>query len=85
MAIYAGDKLRVLTGSADQTAKLWDIETPLLTKDGAPRTAKELLTLRGHTRGLTSVQFSPDGEAALTAGRDGVAILWPTHETNDRN
>jgi WD40 repeat protein len=77
VAFYSGDKLRALTGSADQTAKLWDIETPLATPGNAPRSAKELLTLKGHTRGLTSVAFAPDGSAALTASRDGVAILWP--------
>jgi WD40 repeat protein len=83
VAIYAGDKLRVLTGSADQTAKLWDVETPLAKEGAATGAAKELLTLRGHTRGITSVQFSPDGRAALTASRDGVAILWPTMEATD--
>jgi WD40 repeat protein len=35
------------------------------------------LSLKGHTRGLTSVAFAPDGQAALTAARDGLTILWP--------
>jgi WD40 repeat protein len=80
VALFSGDKLRVLTGSADQTAKLWDIDTPLAAPENVQRAAKELLTLKGHTRGVTSVAFSPDGRAALTANRDGVAILWPTAE-----
>lgn len=44
--------------------------------EAAPRYI-ELLTLKGHGRELTSVAFSPNGEAALTASRDGLAILWP--------
>jgi WD40 repeat protein len=68
-------KLRVLTGSADQTAKLWDVDS--LADASVEPEAKELLTLKGHTRGVTSVAFSPDGRSALTAARDGVAIIWP--------
>lgn len=70
---------RVLTGSADRTAKLWDVsmvDAPGDDDTGAQ--AKELLTLRGHTRSVTSASFSPDGATVLTASRDGLAILWPT-------
>jgi WD40 repeat protein len=77
-------KLRVLTGSADQTAKLWDVDS-LLSQDASQKpTAKELLTLKGHTRPLTSVAFAPDGNSVLTAARDGVAILWPADVENGK-
>jgi WD40 repeat protein len=56
---------RVITGSQDQTAKIWDAET-----------GKEILTLKGHSRELTAVCFSPDGKNALTASRDGTLVLW---------
>jgi WD40 repeat protein len=74
--------LRVLTGSSDKTAKLWAISGLGGAADGsesgsAGPQAKELLSLKGHTRGLTSVAFGPDGQAALTAARDGLTILWP--------
>jgi len=39
---------------------------------------KEILTLDGHTREVTSVAFSPDGKYVLTASEDGRAILWLT-------
>jgi WD40 repeat protein len=65
--------LRVLTGSSDKTAKLWAVTG--LTSD-AP-VAKELLTLKGHSRELTCVAFAPDGRAALTSARDGLTIVWP--------
>ncbi|MCI0359577.1 MAG: hypothetical protein L0211_13965, partial [Planctomycetaceae bacterium] len=70
-----GPGLRVLTGSSDKTAKLWAI-SGLGLSTTRPE-AKELLSLKGHTRGLTSVSFAPDGRSALTAARDGLTILWP--------
>ena len=40
---------------------------------------KEILTLVGHSREVTSVTFSPgDGRYILTASVDGKAILWLT-------
>jgi WD40 repeat protein/serine/threonine protein kinase len=81
-----GPGWRVLTGSSDKTAKLWaiteliDAGAKLGRKDGPVVT--ELLTLKGHGRELTSVAFSPDGRSALTAGRDGLAILWHAAEVD---
>ena len=39
-------------------------------------TANYSLTLRGHTDSPTVVQFSADGKKILSAGRDGVAMVW---------
>ena len=61
------DGSRALTGSEDNTAKLWDAAT-----------GKEILTLAGHADEVTAVEFSPDGLTALTSGRDGRVQLWPT-------
>lgn len=64
--------LRLMTGSDDYLAILWDAET-----------GQEVLTLKGHTQGITSVAFSRDGRQTLTASRDGTAILWlamPWHD-----
>ena len=73
-------KLRVVTGSGDRTAKLWDVGS-LTSSDGRDSpTAKELLTLKGHSRGVTSVAFSPVDRSLLTAGRDGISILWPADD-----
>jgi WD40 repeat protein len=58
---------RILTGSEDYTAILWDATT-----------GQEILTLKGHTQEVTSVAFSPDGKLALTGSRDGSAIVWLT-------
>jgi hypothetical protein len=55
----------VLTGSEDGLAFLWDAQT-----------GKQLLQLKGHTAGITSVAFSPDGLRALTGSRDTTVKLW---------
>ena len=62
---FSPDGTRVLTGSQDNTAKLWDAAT-----------GKEILSLPGHTQEVTSVSFSPDGRNVLTSSRDGTAIIW---------
>ena len=38
----------------------------------APRSA----TLEGHTDGVWSAAFSPDGKRIVTASKDGTARLW---------
>jgi WD40 repeat protein len=55
----------VLTGSDDQTAKVWDAKT------GA-----EVLTLKGHTSSVTAASWSPDGSRLLTGSWDQTAKVW---------
>ena len=38
---------------------------------GPDSSVTEVLTLRGHQRGVTAVSFSPDGNAVLTGSKDG--------------
>ncbi len=62
---FSPDGQRVLTGSADKTAVVWDAAT-----------GDKLRTLQGHTSWVSSVALSPDGKRALTGSRDNTAILW---------
>jgi WD40 repeat protein/serine/threonine protein kinase len=58
-------KPRIITGSMDNTARIWDAESE-----------KTLFTLSGHTAAVASVAFSPDGQRALTGSQDAAAKLW---------
>ncbi len=62
---FSPDGQTILTGSWDNTARLWDAHTgrPL----GPPLE---------HSRSVMSVAFSPDGQTILTGSNDKTARLW---------
>ncbi|MBA3316130.1 MAG: protein kinase [Planctomycetaceae bacterium] len=85
VAFAPGGFDRVVTGSADRTARLWDWDGGGIKNWEDSKvlaeieTTGETLTLSGiHTEGLTVVGFSPSGLTVLTAGQDGRAVLWPS-------
>jgi WD40 repeat protein/transcriptional regulator with XRE-family HTH domain len=57
---------RIVTASDDGTARVWDSQAL-----DAP-----LTILRGHTEGLLTADFSPDGRFVLTTGLDRIARLF---------
>jgi WD40 repeat protein/tetratricopeptide (TPR) repeat protein len=59
------DGSRIVTGSSDKTARVWDAKT-----------LAELATLKGHTGGVTSVAVSPDGSRIVTGSSDETARVW---------
>ena len=61
----SNDNTKVVTGSDDKTAKVWDI-----------RTGKNLLTLEGHSGDVTSVAISNDNTKIVTGSSDKTAKLW---------
>ncbi|MBN9121480.1 MAG: protein kinase [Planctomycetes bacterium] len=64
-AAFSPDGTRIVTGSWDHTAKVWDAKT-----------GNELLTLGGHKAPLFSAAFSADGSRIVTASGDGTAKVW---------
>lgn len=62
-----GAAVRVLTASADRSAKVWSPDA-----DGRP----PLLSLEGHTDAVRAASFSPDGRAIVTASSDRKARIW---------
>ena len=55
-----------LTGSRDNTARLWNLLNP----GSSPR------VLSGHIDAINSVAITPDGMWALTGSNDNTALLW---------
>jgi len=64
-AAYSPEGGRIVTGSADRTAKVWDAGS-----------GKELIRLVGHKEPIRSVAFSPDGRRIVTGSWDGTAKVW---------
>jgi WD40 repeat protein/serine/threonine protein kinase len=64
-AEFSPDASRIVTGSWDNSARVWDAKT-----------ARDVLKLVGHARHVNSAVYSPDGKWILTASDDATAILW---------
>jgi WD40 repeat protein len=62
---WSPDGTRLVTGSFDGTARVWD------TRSGAC-----VLILSGHTSAARRVAWSPDGKRLATGSYDGTAKLW---------
>ena len=59
------DGSRMVTGSQDKTAKVWNTATGAL-----------IHTFSGHTASIYAVAYSPDGSQVATASGDDTARLW---------
>ena len=57
----------VQTEGGDKTIKLWDVAT-----------ASILRTLTGHSEGVLSIAFSPDGKILASGDGDRTVKLWET-------
>jgi WD40 repeat protein len=64
-AAFSPDGTRVVTASADQTARVWDAST------GKPLSPPLL-----HEDQVVSAAFSPDGTRVVTASEDKTARVW---------
>jgi hypothetical protein len=62
---FSPDGKRIVTGSHDHTAKVWDAET-----------GQEVLALRGHKHWVNAVAFSPDGKRIVTGSEDKTVKVW---------
>ena len=62
---FSPDGQRVLSGSADATVRLWDVET-----------GKDLRDFRKHAESVVAVTFLDEGRATLSASRDANVRIW---------
>src|SRR5262249_47605387 len=91
-AAFSADGKRVVTASADSTARVWDVESGgeaarfLAAKKGTSRDIGDILglpweggqiaVLKGHTDKVHGAAFSGDGKRVVTASDDGTARVW---------
>jgi WD40 repeat protein len=68
---YSPDGAKLLSGSHDTTARIWDAST------GA-----ELARLDRHADFVANVCWSPDGEHVLTCGNDKAVHVWEADGTH---
>jgi WD40 repeat protein len=62
---FSPDGKRIVSGSYDNTVKVWDAET-----------GQETLTLKGHSDYVRSVSFSPDGRRIASGSSDKMVKVW---------
>jgi WD40 repeat protein len=64
-AEFSPNGSKIVTGSLDKTAKIWNAQTGALE-----------YTLWGHTESVFSAEFSPDGSKIVTASNGKTAKIW---------
>ncbi len=78
--VYSPDGEFFATASADKTVRLWQIEEAggwrKLARQAAKITLKQ--TLAAHRAPVTSITYSPDGNAIVTASADKAVRVWQT-------
>ena len=62
---FSPDGKRIVSGSYDKTARVWDAQT-----------GQQLLKLEGHTARVLSVAFSPDGKRIFAWDVQDKALAW---------
>ena len=73
------DSSRLATGGADNCVRVWR-----LSKDSSPRETgaiEFLASMKGHTKSVNVVRFSPNGKFLASAGDDALILIWQLSKT----
>ena len=62
---YSPDGTKIISGSRDNTIKIWDANT-----------GQCLKTLEGHSNMISSVAYSPDGTEIISGSEDKTIKIW---------
>ena len=62
---YSPDGMRIISGSDDQTIRIWDAHSGKLEN-----------ILEGHTSSVLSIAYSPDGIRIISGSKDRTIRLW---------
>jgi WD40 repeat protein len=71
---FSCDSQQLASAGGDQTIRLWDLQGPLADPQTLP--AQESDTTTGHSRQVTSLQFTGPDQLLVSTGRDGQVWAW---------
>jgi striatin 1/3/4 len=86
LAFHPTDSV-LITGSEDQTIKLWNLDkSSLSNKKNVNSDIEPIYTFRSHTKAVLSVLISSNGDYCISAGLDSKIIVWnmPNYEATDQ-
>lgn len=79
-AEFSPDGNLIVTAGDDGVARVWSIEALGVEQAQQPlwsiETLRPTLVLREHRNAVFGAHFSPDGNSVVTAGADGIALVW---------
>ena len=73
---FSPDGKQIVSGSNDGTICLWDATSGELFGTPPKNDPRPVASVIGHTSGVSSVTFSPNGKLIVSASYDGTLCLW---------